>query len=373
MAHPFFSQYIKEMKLRPNNLQGHGKKVSHGVFGKKKQYVNQGFKELPTLTEEERQRLLVDKLKPYTYKPGRDIVVGMGEPLPSPTPTPTPAASLTPTPTPSATPFPTPTPSATPPEQFNILAENFDSITTELSDNMVIEAAPTQIPTDNMILWYDVSDTGTITESGGLVSQLNDKSANGFNLTQTTEIYKPVLSADSVGDYITFDGVDDRLINTTMTGYGAITGITKFFVFSKLTTAANEEMIVQIGSTGRLHYYYQDYAGEEIFKAIDYPGPSFGGVLSWSKAPNYLNWVYLTKPSPYNYDSELNDLTWTSAAADNWGPVNFNQIGVGASTIGGNPCSFYLRELIIYEGELSNTYINLVENYLKNKWNYTLW
>tara|TARA_R110000822_G_scaffold95196_12_gene217869 strand:+ start:3012 stop:4097 length:1086 start_codon:yes stop_codon:yes gene_type:complete len=361
------------MKLRPNNLQGQGKNIRHGHWLKRKNYVNQGFVESPELTEEERRAKLLDKKAAWSYKPGRDIVVGVGEALPEPTPSPTPAASLTPTPTPSATPYPTPTPSATPPEQFNILAEDFDSITTELNDNLVIESAPTEIPTDNMIMWYDVSDASTITESGGVVSQVNDKSSNGFNLTQSTEAYKPTLSSDAVGDYISFDGVNDRLINTTMTGYGAITGITKFFVFSKLTTAAAEEMIVQIGSTGRLHYYYQDYAGEEIFKAIDYPGPSFGGVLTWSKSPNYLNWVYLTKPSPYNYDSELNDLTWTSAAADAWGPVNFDKIGVGASTIGSNPCSFYLRELIIYEGELSSTYINLVENYLKTKWNYTSW
>lgn len=320
------------------------KEIKHGFLGKYFTYKKVGFKEVPPTTEERRQDI-INKMKPWVYDP--DVIkvkfafiAGADEPEPSPTPTP--SQTALPTPTPSIT----PTPSATP--------------------------GPS-IPMTDLITWYDTSDTSTITEVGGQVSQLNDKSGNGFNLTQGTSSYQPLTFSDAVGAGIIFDGSDDRLSNTTMTGYSSVTGLTKFFVFTKSATTANEEMIVQIGSTGRLHYYYQDYAGEEQFKSFDYPGPYFSPLLSWSKAPNFLNWTYMTKPSPYNYDAELNDITYTSTAADNWGPQDFNKISIGARDNGGNPSSFVLREILIYENELSTININAVETYLKNKWNYSAW
>ena len=113
------------MGLRPNNFQGHGRKMNWGILGKRKTYVNQGFKRVPTLSEDERAQRVADKLKNWEYKPSRDIVVGLGArtlecdftyelitgATPTPTPTITPTPTLTLTPTPTSTPTPTPTPS----------------------------------------------------------------------------------------------------------------------------------------------------------------------------------------------------------------------------------------------------------------------
>jgi hypothetical protein len=286
------------------------------------------YKQVPDLSDEEKKKELIEKMRPYSYDPRKHKVVighnaGAG-PAPSPTPTPT----------------PTPTP---------------------------------PIPMTNMIAWYDASDSSTITESGGQVSQLDDKSGNGFDLTQGTSSYQPLTFSDAVGSGIIFDGTDDRISNTSITGFSSVTGITKFFVFTKSGYTSNEEMIFEISTGTRLDYYGTNYGSSEIFRFFDYPGPFITGLLSWSKAPNFLNWTYMTKPSPYNYDGELNDITYTSALADNWGPTNIDVLSAGARSNGGNPSSFVLREIILYEGELSGTDINTVETYLKNKWNYTSW
>ena len=166
-------------------------------------YEKEQFKEVPPTTEE-RLKELREKLQPWKFDPNKVVLVGgkAGEPSPSPSPTPTPSQTALPTPTPSIT----PTPSATP--------------------------GPS-IPMTDLITWYDTSDTSTITEVGGQVSQLNDKSGNGFNLTQGTSSYQPLTFSDAVGAGIIFDGSDDRLSNTTMTGYSSVTGLTKFFVFTK--------------------------------------------------------------------------------------------------------------------------------------------
>lgn len=138
------------MKLRPNNLQGHGKKINWGVFGKKKTYVNQGFVEEKPLTEEERKQQILDKQKAWSYKPGRDIVVGLGsEAAPSPTPSSTPSQTPTPTPsvTPPSSPTPTPTPTITPspsPEYYYIQTEGSNDITTESGNNLIVESGKTE-------------------------------------------------------------------------------------------------------------------------------------------------------------------------------------------------------------------------------------
>ena len=109
-----------------------GRKVVHGILGKQKTLINTEFERVPELTEEERRRLLVDQLKPYTYTPSKHRALKAAGPVgevipPSPTPTPSITPSITPTLTPtptitsSSTPTPTPTPSATPPAQQLII------------------------------------------------------------------------------------------------------------------------------------------------------------------------------------------------------------------------------------------------------------
>ena len=65
----------------------------------------------------------------------------------------------------------------------------------------------------NLELWLDASDSSSITQASSKVSQWNDKSGNGNNLTQSTEGSKPVYSASSLNSkaWITFDGTDDTL------------------------------------------------------------------------------------------------------------------------------------------------------------------
>lgn len=59
-------------------------------------------------------------------------------------------------------------------------------------------------------LWLDGSDTSTIIESGGLVSQWSDKSGNGNHATQGNDSNKPTFVDESTG--LLFDGISDHLI-----------------------------------------------------------------------------------------------------------------------------------------------------------------
>lgn len=61
--------------------------------------------------------------------------------------------------------------------------------------------------------WYDASDSDTITESGGSVSQWDDKSGNGRHAAQGTGANQPVLVQNTLGGLpgIDFDGSNDIL------------------------------------------------------------------------------------------------------------------------------------------------------------------
>jgi hypothetical protein len=63
-------------------------------------------------------------------------------------------------------------------------------------------------------LWLDAADASTITESGGAVSQWNDKSGNNFNANQGTSAQRPTYVTNAVGNNnaILFDGVDDFIV-----------------------------------------------------------------------------------------------------------------------------------------------------------------
>ena len=54
--------------------------------------------------------------------------------------------------------------------------------------------APTMIP--SLSLWFDASDPGTITQSGGLVSEWRDKSSNAYSVIQGTASNRPTYATN---------------------------------------------------------------------------------------------------------------------------------------------------------------------------------
>ncbi len=93
--------------------------------------------------------------------------------------------------------------------------------------------APAFAPTDisGLQLWLDAADTATITQSGGSVSQWNDKSGNANHATQGTGAYQPVTNSKTINsrNVIDFDGTDDRLnFNSTWINGSQYTVFTVF-------------------------------------------------------------------------------------------------------------------------------------------------
>lgn len=83
----------------------------------------------------------------------------------------------------------------------------------------------------NLKAWYDASDTSTITASSNAVSQWNDKSANGYNISQATGAHQPTSGVDTLNgkNVITFDG-NDGLFNTTKSNWTFLHDGTKVLI-----------------------------------------------------------------------------------------------------------------------------------------------
>jgi hypothetical protein len=71
------------------------------------------------------------------------------------------------------------------------------------------------IPSDSskLIAWWDTADDKTVTEVAGAVSQLTDKSVNGWDAYQTFGTNQPLYGVDQINnkDVIKFDGSNDIL------------------------------------------------------------------------------------------------------------------------------------------------------------------
>lgn len=80
-------------------------------------------------------------------------------------------------------------------------------------------------------LWLDASDAATITSSGGKVSQWNDKSGNGRNVTQATSAAQPSTGTNTLNglNVLTFDG-GDYLAHSTASTWNFMHNGTVYFV-----------------------------------------------------------------------------------------------------------------------------------------------
>jgi hypothetical protein len=108
-------------------------------------------------------------------------------------------------------------------------------------------------PVAGYTVWLDASDTGTITSSGGDVSQWSDKSVNARNFTQSSATAKPKTGTRTLNgkNVIDFDGSNDFLSCPSSTAlfnyFHNSTGATLFTVGIVDDTAANKMILSNSG------------------------------------------------------------------------------------------------------------------------------
>jgi hypothetical protein len=107
----------------------------------------------------------------------------------------------------------------------------------------------------DLALWFDAADASTITLNGSTVSQWNDKSGNGRNVSQAVTAQQPAY--DAVNKIITFD--NDYLFNDTV-GAAGLTSVSMLTVMRMVSGGANEDLPMGVGvqfTTGAIRCFYR--------------------------------------------------------------------------------------------------------------------
>ena len=228
---------------------------------------------------------------------------------------------------------------------------------------------PTDIAT--CALWLDGNDVTSMTLSGTDVTQWNDKSGNGYNMTGNSY---PVFISNA------FSNIGRSLVRFTQ---------------SDVDLLSNDSFPSLIGS-GPATYFL-------VEKDMSIPGGGNGGPFGYTSGPNYgIIFQYNGGLQPF-YLSSYFDFPFTSsnarilqiyepnASSGLTGRVNGSTTYNGSNILfGNNPSngtysgSFEIGhapngyvnadicELIVYNAQLTTSEIQQVEGYLANKWKITL-
>lgn len=244
--------------------------------------------------------------------------------------------------------------------------------------------SPTQIA--NLKAWWDPSDTTTITASSGKVSQMNDKSGNGWNLTQSTDAFRPITGTRTINSLNVIDFVDanDSLRTGTAADWkflgnstSSIFMIVRFdslaarnfilstgdnptantgWLFSALVTTGNIDHVVG-GTTSQsiLNRPGTGYAINTNYYLTILTDPTNGTAADRSK-------VYINAGAA----NAANTLTQATSTTDPQIPLSLGATG------GQDPDTLAINgvigEVIIYTGILSAGDQTKVKDYLAAKW-----
>ena len=205
------------------------------------------------------------------------------------------------------------------------------------------------------VLWLDASNTSSITESSGSVSQWNDLSGNGRHATQGNATNQPTTGTVTRNglNVISFDGTSDFL---TTPSVGITTSIYNVFVAFRFGTTSGDRRIL-CGNNDRGNFdqnngTYNMYAG-----AVGLVGKGTSNT-SW----HYSSCLFLgTALSTLIIDGVI--IATGDAGSGSPGSYFIGKVNVGSSYFSGE-----LAEIIIVANNL-NTFGRIqIQRYLANKW-----
>lgn len=228
------------------------------------------------------------------------------------------------------------------------------------------------LPTDvnNIKLWLDASDATTITASSGDVSQWNDKSGLGNNVSNAGA-GKPTTGAATINSKNVIDfnlANSEYLARSDALGLSGNPSITIFIVL-KTVAAGSGQRFLTIGNgavAGQSIQYATDGSyrygnGSCIFSNLS----TNAELTRWVKT---AGGVYASASEPQLWINTVQKTTASSSAS----VINIanTNLTIGAGH-GGSPASFYsgyVAEIIIYNAILTNDEIASIEDYLNDKW-----
>jgi len=218
--------------------------------------------------------------------------------------------------------------------------------------------------------WWDATDSATITTVSGAVSQWNDKSSSGYNLTQGTAANRPGTGTLNGKTCLTFNGTTQSMTRTP----GASGLSATFFVVCKansVTSRNNVAFATGIASPGQAQFA-AGYNSAASFVGSSRAGSIVG--IAGGAANTSTAILGAVVSSTVISSFRRNGVSYTTTGA-NAIQGNSSGISVGCALTNSSPVSLWdgsIGEILWYSGSLSAGSISSVETYLAAKWGVTL-
>jgi hypothetical protein len=242
-------------------------------------------------------------------------------------------------------------------------------------------------------LWLDAADASTVTTVSGAVSQWNDKSGNGRNVTQSTVGSRPAYTSSALNskNVVTFDGSDDILGFTDMTLGANVSGLSYFAVVRPNQPSTSDYRALfdlNAGGTSstadRAALYLRQNTTEIGGRRLDadsYQFLQFGDTSSvgYALCSVIINYGSATLGGSLN-GANLSLRSGGFQTAGNTSNTNSQTISIGATSGGVPPSnnSFValsnsaancnLAEFVVLQSAASDSARQKLEGYLAHKW-----
>jgi hypothetical protein len=215
-----------------------------------------------------------------------------------------------------------------------------------------------------MSLWLDASDSATILESGGLVSQWNDKSGNNSNATQTNNSLRPQTNTSTI------NGLNALLFGQSSENYLSLPLSAKLsnqytlFVVSKPTSSGY--LWAENTANSDQNKNAIKYESKATYSFDNFP-PS-GGLLS-STVTAGLDLFAVSQTSTSSRALYLNGNAGASSSEIFSGSaITTVTIGQRLNTISPDYFEGEIAEIIVVDYNATVAQRNLIEGYLAHKW-----
>ena len=240
------------------------------------------------------------------------------------------------------------------------------SVHRSAKEELAVLSSPTELA--GCVGWWDASDATTITQSGGLVSQITDKSGGGNTATQPSSGSQPTLVSNALNgkSLLRFDG--SRSLNGNFSTSVSTNAYSIFLVCKMSGTVTNGRMFSAGGASA-------DYASGSIIPCC--ANATSGDSLSSYNGTTGTNVGVVSGFSSYGIfagvcgvSSLTNTANGTTSATGSVTLTNAltrfaigQPIGGGAGGIIGD-----IAEIILFNNALSSVARARVEKYLAAKW-----
>ena len=228
---------------------------------------------------------------------------------------------------------------------------------------------PAQIST---AAWYDASDSSTITLSGSNVTQWNDKSGNGRNVSQAVSSSQPSITTFNGLNALNFDGTNDFLGNTTTSiTSGTYNGqFNVFYVATRVGTTGGTILTERSSTLVGTSLFYQvtgiPYISSDGLNVASNNVINTSTFNAFGNAGNIVSHQHVLGSRDNFWLNGTSQTVTAGTASSITGPAGF-RVGNREGTVG-FPWSGLIMEIIVSLDNLTTTNRQQIEGYLAWKW-----